>query len=62
MDSLRVFDRHEFHRAIAMHCASSYKQAGRHWVQLNFGRRRGGEPGHASTPDADAEPEVAAAR
>ena len=42
-DRLRVFDRHELHRAIAMHCASSYKQAGRHWVQQYFGRRRSGE-------------------
>jgi hypothetical protein len=42
-DRLRVFDRHELHRAVAMHCASSYKQAGRHWVQQNFGRRRSGE-------------------
>jgi predicted Zn-dependent protease len=40
IDRVRVFDRYELHRAIAMHCASSYKQNGQHWQHWNFGQRR----------------------
>ena len=40
LDRIRLFDRHETHRMIAMHCASSYKQNGQHWQQQNFGQAR----------------------
>jgi predicted Zn-dependent protease len=36
---VRIFDRHELHRAIAMHCASSYKQSGKHWGRAAFGKK-----------------------
>ena len=49
---VRIFERHELHRAVAMHCASGYKQSGKHWGRAAFGKKgravaasvRGAEP------------------
>ena len=43
----RVLQRHELRHSLAMHCASSYKLTGRHWIRSVFHRAPGGKPGNA---------------
>ncbi len=44
----RILERHELRPALAMHCASSYKLTGRHWIRSVFHRVPGRKAGKAN--------------
>jgi tetratricopeptide (TPR) repeat protein len=38
LDELFIFDRHQIHEHVAIHCATAYKNTGKHWSRTSFAR------------------------